>query len=276
MNKSRVFNKCDLMTLTAEMINNIDHQNFATLLAQHLKSIIKCDSLVMMLYAQSSIPYVVHNEVKEINTNVFQDIYLQGAYLLSPLYLQHRKNCFGFYDVKELVPDGFYQGEYYLGYYSKSGLTDQVVFLINLGNGRTLAISLGLLTGNYSQSDKNTLSELDVVITAVVKKHWQKNQPASQTLQHRLQNAFDQFASSVLSTRERDVIQKLMQGHSSKSAAKALNLSVDTERSYRKSAYAKLDIGSQSELFNLLFSCLRYADQCKDQDPLLFLGGTSQ
>lgn len=264
-------------SIVVQIINSIAQENFFTTLAKQVSNIASYDSLVMMIYSNHAIPEIIHDEIKELSYQIFKSTYLQGAYLLSPLYIAHRQHRYGCFSFDDLIPDGFYQSEYYRSYYSKCGLTDQLVLLIDIDNQQTLAISLGLLSGKYDEQTKQTMIKLSEVIQSLVVKHWQLNNAKqgqnlpSQTLQNQLQNAFDLFASSVLTQREQAVIQTLMQGHSSKSAAKLLNISVDTERSYRKSAYSKLDISSQSELFNLFFSCLSFADRCQQQDPLILL-----
>jgi DNA-binding CsgD family transcriptional regulator len=263
---------CTVNKFIAQSIDNIGQDTFHFQLSQQLKQVIHFDSLVMMLYSDYALPDVIHDEIQELSYRAFQDVYLKGAYLLSPLYVGHRQRKYGFFTFEELSPEGFYQSEYYLSYYSKCGLKDQLILLIKINKQQTLAISLGLLSGKYSPKQQQSLTDLSSIIRAVVDKHWQLQQISPIcSLQSRLQRSFDLFASSVLTLREQAVVQTLMRGHSSKSAAKELNISVDTERSYRKSAYAKLNINSQSELFHLLFSCLSYADQCIDQDPLHFL-----
>lgn len=255
-----------------ESINHLGQSSFMPNLAAQLRQLVSCDSLVMMLYSDHALPDVIHDEIKERSDRAFKDIYLKGAYLLSPLYIAHRQRNYGFFNFDELVPEGFYLSEYYLSYYSKCGLTDQLILLIKVNEQQTLAVSLGLLSGQYSPAQQKVLADFSDIIQAIICKHWQfQKQKQVASLENQLQRTFDLFASSVLTQREQAVVQTLMQGHSSKSAAKVLNISVDTERSYRKSAYGKLNISSQSELFNLLFSCLSYADQCTDQDPLIFL-----
>lgn len=263
---------CTVNKFIAQSIDNIGQDSFHAQLSRQLKQMIHFDSFVMMLYSDNALPDVVHDEIQELSYRAFQDIYLKGAYLLSPLYVGHRQRKYGLFTFDQLSPEGFYQSEYYLSYYSKCGLTDQLILLIKISTQQTLAISLGLLSGKYTLEQQQSLADLSDIIQAVIKKHLelQKVTPIS-SLQSQLQRTFDLFASSVLTLRGQAVVQTLMQGHSSKSAAKELNISVDTERSYRKSAYAKLNINSQSELFYLLFSCLSYADQCTDQDPLHFL-----
>ncbi|MEW6982031.1 helix-turn-helix transcriptional regulator [Colwelliaceae bacterium 6471] len=261
--------------IVVEAISHIGEESFVSTLAKQLRDLVSCDSLVMMLYSDHAFPDVIHDEIKELSDRAFKDIYLKGAYLLSPLYIAHRQGNFGFFSFDELIPEGFFQSEYYLSYYSKCGLTDQLILLTKINEQQTLAISLGLLANHYAPEQKKTLADISTIIQAIVCKHGQLQQQVTQpNLQNQLQLTFDLFASSVLTQREQAVVKTLMQGHSSKSAAKLLNISVDTERSYRKSAYSKLNISSQSELFNLFFKCLSCSDQCSGQDPLVFLAAS--
>jgi DNA-binding CsgD family transcriptional regulator len=270
----------DVNHIIVETIDNIGEDHFFSVLARQMKKLVSCDSLVMMLYSDHALPDIIQYEIREVSYRAFKDIYLKGAYLLSPLYVAHRQNKYGFFTFDELIPEGFYQSEYYLSYYSRGGLTDQLIVLIKVDSQQTLAISLGLLSKKYSVEQQNLIRGFSTLISAITTKHLQLKQQLLGTtkisLQNQLQQCFDLFASSVLTQREQAVVRTLMQGHSSKSAAKALNISVDTERSYRKSVYAKLEISSQSELFNLFFSCLSYAEQSIKQDPLLFLRKTGK
>jgi len=255
-----------------EVISRVGEEDFWSSLSQHLKAFLPCDSLVAMVYSDNLTPVILHNEVKETNDRAFENIYLQGAYLLSPLYQCHKQRSYGFFSLSDIVPEGFYQSEYYSRYYSLSGLLDQFVMVIKVAQEQSLVISMGLLSGSYQSKETAPLKQLAPVISPIISKHWQFSQSAIEPLNNQLQKAFDLFGSSVLTDRERAVIHTLMKGHSSKSTARELGISVETERSYRKSAYAKLNVGSQSELFNLFFNSLKFADQVNEQDPLSFLG----
>ena len=57
---------------------------------------------------------------------------------------------------------------------------------------------------------------------------------------------------AVLSQQERILARLILDGHTETSAAKAMNISLNTQKSYRKNLYAKLDVHSKRELFALL------------------------
>jgi len=54
---------------------------------------------------------------------------------------------------------------------------------------------------------------------------------------------------AALTAREREIVALMLQGHSSRSIAEAVAISVGTVKNHRKNIYRKLAVHSQSELF---------------------------
>jgi DNA-binding CsgD family transcriptional regulator len=84
-----------------------------------------------------------------------------------------------------------------------------------------------------------------------------------------LQNVMAMFGSSTLTPRERDVVRLILRGYPSKSVARELEISTQTEQVHRKNIYQKLGISSHSELFTLFFDAI--ALPAANEDPLLVL-----
>ncbi len=83
-----------------------------------------------------------------------------------------------------------------------------------------------------------------------------------------LSRAFRNFGRDHLSTRECEVIQLVLKGHSNKSIAQLLEISVDTVKVYNKRFHTKLDISSQAELFSLFLEAISLVPFDADIDPL--------
>lgn len=81
--------------------------------------------------------------------------------------------------------------------------------------------------------------------------------------------ALDDFGSSLLTDRETQVINLVLHGHSTKSIAARLKISVETVKLHRKHAYAKLEINSQAELFYLFLDSLMSARDYQGGDTLV-------
>lgn len=57
---------------------------------------------------------------------------------------------------------------------------------------------------------------------------------------------------SALSEQERTLAKLILEGHTETSAARAMNITLNTQKGYRKNLYAKLNIHSKRELFELI------------------------
>lgn len=111
------------------------------------------------------------------------------------------------------------------------------------------------------------------MILHLIEEHWEKysDKPKADSSQRSYQNIFDSFGKSTLTEREQQVVQCILNGHSSKSLAVKLNISLSTVKIHRKHIYQKFDITSQSELFSLCIQSLSLSGLHESEDPFAIL-----
>ena len=95
----------------------------------------------------------------------------------------------------------------------------------------------------------------------------------STPLRERLHRSLTAFGGSVLTRRERQVVELVLLGHNTRLIAEKLGISIETVKLHRKHAYAKLDISSQAELFFLFMEALSHWSGDPDTDPLIAYQG---
>ncbi len=88
-------------------------------------------------------------------------------------------------------------------------------------------------------------------------------------LRAQLHSALNAFGSSLLTEREAQVIKLVLHGHSTKTLAEKLSISVETVKLHRKHAYAKLEVSSQAELFYLFLDSVMSAGDYAGGDTLV-------
>jgi DNA-binding CsgD family transcriptional regulator len=111
---------------------------------------------------------------------------------------------------------------------------------------------------------------LALVAALVKQQRWPDSlQSTPQDMHAHMDKVMAMFGSSTLTPRERDVVRLILRGYPSKSVARELNISTQTEQVHRKNIYQKLGISSHSELFTLFFDAI--ALPTMDGDPLLVL-----
>ena len=257
-------------------IEAIGCDHFAQALLGFIRSTADFDSGVIMSYPDSGSLNVEYNALHEGDQSGFGGAYRNGLWLMSPTYLGAKAGLRGFFHIPDLAPDNFLDSEYYALYYSGSGVIDHTVFLLEYDDGTPLAISMERTERMtpFSETEKQQLREITDTVEALARKHWQSPSTSSDqgdpSLHEQVQGVLARFGSSVLTPRERDVVQLVLKGYPSKLVARELGISGQTEQVHRKNTYQKLGLSSHNELFSLFFDAL--VQPADDQsDPLTVL-----
>lgn len=242
-------------------------------LTAFLRSHIAFDSLIALRYHYQYAPEVLFEELDPRDAEALYGRYFEGAYLLSPFYLRWlaAREAYGLYQLKEIAPDGFFDSVYYTDYYGRSGLIDEVGFVVPIDGLSAVLVSLGRTArlDVYSDDELRRLYDIEPIVRSSIQRHHSLiSRPTDTQLRKRLTDALNLFGSSLLTQREQNVVQLMLRGHSSKSCARMLGISPTTERVHRRNIYAKLEISSQAELFSLFFDALAADDLPPDTDPL--------
>lgn len=257
-------------------INMLGSDAFAPALLEFVRTAADFDSGVIMAYPETGSLMVLHNALHEGDQSGFGGPYRDGLWLLSPLYLSAKAGKRGFFHILDLAPKNFAKSEYYALYYSSNGVIDHTIFLLESGDGTPIAISLER-TGEmpaFSKHERQQLGAISDTIAALVRQHWKTTKDSrkhTETGLHRqVQTVLQQFGSSYLTPRERDVVQLILKGYPSKQIARELGISTQTEQVHRKNIYQKLGLSSHNQVFSLFFDAL--VQPCDDDtDPLIAL-----
>lgn len=250
-------------------------EDFGPRLLDFLRAAVDFDSAVIMAYPEDSTLVVLTNELSAGDRALFDGAYPNGLYLLSPLYLQARSGQRGCYHIDEIAPEGFTDSEFFELYYSSNGSIDQLAYFCESAKGTPLVISMERTEGLpvFSNQERERLVTLSPLVSELVRQQrWPIGdmEPAPALDMHaHMEQVLDLFGSSTLTPREREVVRLILKGYPSKSVARELDISTQTEQVHRKNIYQKLGISSHSELFTLFFQAI--AQPAGGTDPLLTL-----
>ena len=184
----------------------------------------------------------------------------EGPYLLDPFYLASTKPLEpGLYRMRDIAPDRFYQGEYFRSYYVQTGLAEEIGFFVDVPGGAVLVVSLMRADKAFTVKEVRDLRQYWPVISAACRQHWRDlpsrfseggNATSDPKIHKSVERAFQRFGDGVLTSREREVVEFTLKGHSAEAVGKILDISPGTVRIHRKNIYSKLRIHSQGELFS--------------------------
>ena len=261
----------------ARLITRVGQTDFARQLVATLKSLVPIDDATVLVYPDTDLPMVEYFEVPAGLDRSTLDVFVAGAFVLDPYYqAASRDRRFGVFQLQDLAPTGFRDSEYYKAWYRNCGYQDECGFLLPNGANGFINIALGR-TGARSRFTRQQVAALVAVrpvIEVLCQQHWQTHPPESGratavNLREQLNTALNDFGSSLLTEREAQVINLVLHGHSTKTLADRLSISVETVKLHRKHAYAKLEVSSQAELFYLFLDSLMSAGNYAGGDTLV-------
>lgn len=242
-------------TAFATLAETIGTAGFPAALRQMLGQSCSFDSMVATRFSGATPPVSLYQDLDALQAAITVEFYASGPYLLDPLYQAGRNGKTpGAYRLMDLAPEGFYRSEYYRVIYGKLGISDEIGLLIPDGEESWILVSLARFTRKQKFTDEDTgrLNAVFGLISAVVLRQWgQLERPLKDTTGTDWDDRMQTFGNGVLSPREGEVVQLVLQGHSTPSAAAYLGISPGTVKVHRHHAYAKLGISSQAELFAL-------------------------
>ena len=254
----------DALTTFSRVVNEatslLGESGFAAALGNGIRELIEADDVSLIRYPDAGPPVIEYNLPPKRRGKTTLDHYVTGPFLLDPFYRAAKVDeCFGVFRLSALAPSGFQESEYFRTWYHECGFQDECGLLIELDSG-SLNLALGM-TGSSRPFSKRKVDRLEAVFPAVealVRRHWNPLAPAGEPsdLRTRLQEALGAFGSSVLTRHERQVIELVLLGNSTRPVAEKLGISAETVKLHRKHACAKLDIMSQSKLFYLFVDAL--------------------
>jgi len=239
------------------MISAVGTPSFWRALAELCSCVAESSGPMIYTFSRKQHPRVLFPESRLEERDLYINSYLRAAYSTDPYYTAFlEKTPARLYTLREIAPADFYQTEYFGEYYRHTNVADEVAYLVSVADDTAIHISLTRLWSEptFSEAEVESLRTLEPVVMAAVERHLEQCPLQGAEFDDegegsQLETAFEAFGRDELSPREREVAQLLLRGHSPRSVADQLDLSIDTVRNHRRNIYRKLDISSHSELF---------------------------
>lgn len=260
--------------VVTDAVSHLNEPGFAEALSVGIQQWVGADDTALIRYQDTGAPIIEYTLPPRRRGKTTLDRYVTGPFLLDPFYRAATiDERFGVFQLNGLAPTGFKESEYYRTWYHDCGFQDECGLLIKLTDG-VVNLAFGMTDGSrlFSKRQINLLEAIFPVVEALIRRHWHSAaSPASDQvgLRQRLHVALSAFGASVLTRREREVIELVLLGNSTRLIAEKLQISTETIKLHRKHAYAKLDISSQAELFYLFVDAIACHTGTYEEDPLL-------
>ncbi|MCG3168560.1 MAG: hypothetical protein CALGDGBN_00057 [Pseudomonadales bacterium] len=256
----------------ADGLRALGGERFPGTLADLLQAMVPADDVMVVLFREGGAPELAcdRSAGREGPANVA--LYLKAAYLLDPFYRAFADGATeGCFRLQELAPAAFRSTEYYRLHYARTGISDEIGYLLHPAPALCVHVSLARRgpRARFTAAELRRLREFEPVLRELAARHWAPPPNGdARPLTRQLDSALEFFGRDFLTEREAEVLQLLLRGHSTKSIAERLRISPETVKLHRKHSYAKLDVCSQAELFHLFIDSLGSGGAWRGGDPL--------
>ena len=260
----------------SKAIAELGSERFFPALLRAICRQVRADYPQVWLYHTELPPQCIYHEIPDYAQRAQIDLYLEGPYREDPFYQISMNQPRGrFYRLSDLIDGALEDSHYYHHYYQDTSTVDEIIFLARLHSGSVLNVSLMRKTGRGRFDDREFayLKALSAPVAELMRSHSQLSDFSHRYLlgpdiTEVIDMAFRAFGSSMLSPREKGVLELMLRGYSSNASAEKLGIALETLRRHRKSIYRKLDVSSQSDLFSLFIASLPFLGQSGISDPL--------
>ncbi len=257
------FDSPEWQTAVAALIRGGDAHATCSALADVIGLAVDHEGTCLLAFHPDAPPEIVHHTLEPAGAEHYLDRYLDGPYLLDPLYqLAVRDEKPTLCRFRDESPDRFRSSEYYRQYCERTHLLDEMDFLLDVSERSTLALVVGRRQKMFTKTELDRLRLIESIVQAAMANIWRLWAPqhsasdSDGSLHRRLTRCFDNFGSGLLTDREREITQLLLRGHSAKSVARELRIAPGTVMVHKRNLFAKLGITSQNELFSRLIDDL--------------------
>ena len=239
------------------MLSAEDGRRVADALIEAVSQVVNHDGTCLLAFHRESPPQVLHHTLEPEGERHYVERYLAGPYLLDPLYeLALRGEKPAMCRFRDATPDRFHSSEYYRQYCERTHLRDEMDFLVDVGEGSTLALVIGRREKMFAKTELARLQLVEPVVCAAMRRIWATwgnsadSGAADPSIHRRLTECYENFGNDILTQREREITQLLLRGHSTKSVARELGIAPGTVMVHKRNLFSKLGITSQFELFS--------------------------
>lgn len=241
-----------------EIMQTLQRPEFEATVLQAVRRLVDVDFVMAFAYRGNQRPAALGDTLDPVRRRVIVNDYLNGPYMLDPFFqaIQDGTNH-GCFRLRHLAPDRFRQSEYFRAHYQRTGIGEEIGFFCDIGDEVTAVLSLSKWADSppASRHDLALLAGMSPAITALCTQHWQGaarmliKERGRKSGSPQMTAAYEQFGHRLLSVRERQIVTLVLQGHSTDSAARLLDISPGTVKIHRRNIYRKLGISTQAELF---------------------------
>lgn len=188
--------------------------------------------------------------------------YARGLYALDPFFRVQQEGGAGLHHLADVAPSAFAQSEFFRRHYRFTDVVDEVRFLVPVEAGFYVHVFIERETGapGFNAAEITRLKMCEPLVLASVRSIFRSqgtvHEANPRTTPFNLSEKVQEMAPKRLTVREIQIVELMLKGHSVKSIARLLDIEGGTVTNHKRNIYAKLNVHSQAQLFDLFLRSL--------------------
>jgi DNA-binding CsgD family transcriptional regulator len=161
--------------------------------------------------------------------------------------------------MSDIAPDQFSRNQYFLEYYQRTTIIDEIAFIIWPSPQMSVHVCLGRDVKSkrrFTIREISSTKQVLPIVETLVCEHWGNlrfsREDHGENVLERMVRLVAETHSINLTKRQAEVALLVLRGHSSASIGLRLDISPQTVKVFRKQLYRKCNISSQAEFFALI------------------------
>ncbi len=253
-----VANLADFAELAAKLLSAIERRDGLATLRDFIAGCCGIDNFIVYVFDGTNSPQLMATSVPEVRLVGQMTDFVAGLFLLDPFVLAADRGRSGFLQLREITPEGFFESEFYQHHYRFTDVHDEARFLVPVDHRRMAHVFVERETRSplFDAAEIATLAAVAPLVKGFVEAHlrWLERVTTERVGSRQaidLGAAISGMGDGCLTDRERQVVECMLKGHSAKSTAHLLAIEEGTVTNHKRNIYAKLDVHSAAQLFDL-------------------------
>jgi len=252
----------DIVGLAARLIPTARTPEAFTVLGEEIGRFVSFQNFIVYVFVDGASPVLFQTNLGLPWLQNQMADYINGLYVLDPFHRLTVERRAGLFRMRDIMPEAFPESEYYRHFYEQTTVTDEVRYVVPAGLGTAVHVFIEREGAEdpFSYRELALLECLEPLVRAFVLTHedWRNTNAAEERPfeKFELRSQIQGLGAGILTLREVDTVELMLKGHSTKSMARVLGIDDGTAANHKRNIYAKLDVHSAAQLFDLFLRSL--------------------
>jgi DNA-binding CsgD family transcriptional regulator len=247
----------------ARLMSAVRRPDGFDVLCEEMGRLVRFQNFIVYVFREGGSPGLIQTNLGLAWLQRQMSAYIDGLYTLDPFHRLTLERASGLFRMSEIMPEAFLESEYFNYFYRFTTVVDELRFIAH--PDETTAIHVFMEREGdapaFTDAEVHRARAVEPFVREFIIAHglWIDETGgggARRDAPFDLRAAITALNAGALTAREVDTVELMLKGHSTKSLARVLGIDDGTAANHKRNIYAKLEVHSQAQLFDLFLRSL--------------------